>query len=69
MSSNIYDQIPIPYRKKDTKGIYIPVYIQYWIEHISSKTGKSNGVILTELIMSQSSFNEDMREFFDKNKP
>ena len=66
---SIYKEIPKPFRKKDTKGIYIPVYIQYWIEYKSAKEKKSNGEILTELIMSQPSFKKDMREFFDESKP
>jgi len=58
--SKIYEQIPQMFRKKDTKGLYLPMYIQYWIDYVAQKKGISNGELISELIISQKSLQKNL---------
>ncbi|SFV63568.1 hypothetical protein MNB_SV-14-1029 [hydrothermal vent metagenome] len=45
------------------------MYIQYWIDYVAQKKGISNGELISELIMSQPNFKNDIRELFEEYKP
>ena len=57
--------IPTAFKRKETRGVYISLYADFYLNHIKETTGKSIGEIVEELIFSQENFKETMNDFFE----